>query len=57
MSAELIKSGKNINLVFETDTINSFGVFVIEFKNGNMIYNTLNESEAIRKFTENRKLK
>ena len=52
MNTELIKSGKNINLVFETNTINPFGVFFIEFKNGNMIYNTLNESEAIKKFTE-----
>lgn len=50
MKSEILKSGKNVNLVFETSNINPFGVFVIEYKNGNMVFNTMNESEAVRWF-------
>lgn len=52
MNSELIKSGKNVNLVFETSNINPFGVFVIEYKNGNMVFNTMDESEAVKRFKE-----
>ena len=52
MKSEILKSGKNVNLVFETSDINPFGVFVIEYKNGNMIFNTMDESEAVKKFEE-----
>lgn len=50
MKSEILKSGKNVNLVFETSNINPFGFFVIEYKNGNMACNTMDESEAIKKF-------
>ena len=52
MKSEILKSGKNVNLVFETSNINPFGVFVIEYKNGNMVFNTMDESEAVKKFEE-----
>lgn len=52
MKSEILKSGKNVNLVFETSFINPFGVFVIEYKNGNMVFNTMDESEAVKRFEE-----
>lgn len=52
MKSEILKSGKNVNLVFETNNINPFGVFIVEYKNGNMVFNTMDESEAVKKFEE-----
>lgn len=50
MKSEILKSGKYVNLVFETSEVNPFGVFVIEYKNGNMVFNTMDETEAVKKF-------
>lgn len=52
MKSKILKSGKNADLVFETSNINPFGVFVIEYKNGNMACNTMDETEAVKKFEE-----
>lgn len=52
MKSEILKSGKNMNLVFEANNINPLGVFVIEYKNGNMVFNTMDETEAFKRFKE-----
>ena len=52
MKSEILKSGKYVNLVFETSNINPLGVFVIEVKNGNMVFNTMDECEAVKRFEE-----
>lgn len=52
MKSEILKSGEHVNLVFEANDINPLGVFIIEYKNGNMVFNTMDESEAVKRFEE-----